>query len=104
MVTQSRTKLRSSSDFRLQVPVDVVLKDEAFERDGDRLVEAARIEHDRLRGNRRHGRSGSLLAHRAVQPMNSATRRLNFVGFSMNMKWLPSPSSNTCKRRDPEDG
>jgi hypothetical protein len=40
-------------EFHLQVPVDVVLKDQAFERDGDRLVKAAgsgRTEHVRLCG------------------------------------------------------
>jgi hypothetical protein len=40
-------------EFHLQVPVDVVLKDQAFERDDDRLVKAAgfgRTEHVRLCG------------------------------------------------------
>jgi hypothetical protein len=51
-------------ELRLQVPVEVVLRDQAFEGDGDRLVEAAgfgRAEHRGLRGKGRVARTVVLL-------------------------------------------
>ena len=45
-------------EFRLEVAVEVALRNECFQRDGDRLVEAAalgRTEHARLRGEGRRG-------------------------------------------------